>query len=118
MACLHWINACIPYFPRKSDTQGTNNDELCDILNLAKKPEWTIKMLEANQDPYNYDLHGLMEYHKQLKTVTSISAKHSSAMQDKTSKASEKSRKRKNGNGEAQSSKQKGDSSNKQPFKK
>lgn len=62
MACLHPINDCIPYFPRKSDPQSKLNcrrlpgDELCDILKLAKKPEWTIKQLEANQDPYDYDL--------------------------------------------------------------
>jgi hypothetical protein len=68
IARLHRINACIPYFPRKTDTQGIKyckgllDDELCDILNLAKKPEWTMKMLEANQDAYDYYLHGLTEY--------------------------------------------------------
>jgi hypothetical protein len=45
MACLNRINACIPYFPRKLDTQGTKDccclpdNKLCNILNLAKKPE-------------------------------------------------------------------------------
>jgi hypothetical protein len=123
MARLHRINACIPYFPRKFDTQGTldcrrlPDDELCDILNLAKKPEWTIKMLEGNQDPYDYDLHGLTEYLERLETATSISAKHTSAMKDETSKSADKSRKRKNGNGEARSS-NRGDNGNNQPFKK
>jgi hypothetical protein len=92
MARLQGINACILYFPRKTDTQGIKyckrlpNDELCDILNLAKKPEWTIKMLEANQDAYDYDLHGLTEYLERLETATSISAKHNSTMHDETSK--------------------------------
>jgi hypothetical protein len=105
MARLHRINACIPYFPRKTDTQGIKyckrlpDDKLCDILNLAKKPEWTIKMLEANQDAYDYDLHGLTEYLERLETATSISAKYNSTTHDETSKASDKSRKRKNGNG-------------------
>jgi hypothetical protein len=132
MARLHRINACIPYFPRKSDTQGIKyckglpDDELCDILNLAKKPEWTVKMLEANQDAYDYDLHGLTEYLERLETATAISAKHSSPKHDKTSKATEKSRKRKNGNGhgngngnsESRSFKRTGNSNNNQPFKK
>jgi hypothetical protein len=128
MACLHRINACIPYFSRKTDTQGIKyckrlpDDELCDILNLAKKPEWTIKMLEASQDAYDYDLHGLTEYLERLETATSISAKHNSTTHDETSKASDKSRKRKkgkgNGNGESRSFKRNGDSNNNQPFKK
>jgi competence protein ComGC len=71
------------------------DDKLCDMLNLAKKLEWTIKMLEANQDAYDYDLHGLTEYLERLKTATSISAKHNSTTHDETSKASDKSRKRK-----------------------
>jgi hypothetical protein len=106
MARLHRINACIPYFPRKSDTQGVKyckrlpDDELCNILNLAKKPEWTVKMLEANQDAYDYDLHGLTKYLEQLETATAISDKHSSRnKQDETPKSSKKSRKRKDGNG-------------------
>jgi hypothetical protein len=101
MARLHRINACIPYFPRKTNTQGIKyckrlpDDKLCDILNLAKKPEWTIKMLGANQDAYDYDLHGLTEYLKRLETATTISNKHNSTTHDDTSKASDKSRKRK-----------------------
>ena len=131
MARLHRINACIPYFPRKSDANGVKyckrlpDDELCDILNLAKKPEWTVKMLEANQDAYDYDLHGLTEYLERLETATAISSKNSSPKQDETSRGSDKSRKRKNsnsngngnGNGESRSFKRNGDSNN-QPFKK
>jgi hypothetical protein len=67
------INACIPcYFPRKTGINGKVDchqlldDELCDILNLAKKPNWTITMLKANQDPYDYYLHCLNEYLKKL----------------------------------------------------
>ena len=58
--------------------------------------EWTIKMLEANQDPYDYDLHGLTEYLERLETATAITAKHSSTVKDDKSNYS---RKRKNGNG-------------------
>jgi preprotein translocase subunit Sss1 len=81
MAPLHRINACIPYFPRKSDTQGIKyckrlpDNKLCDILNLAKKPEWTIKMLEANQDAYDYDPHGLSEYLKRLCDILNLAKK-------------------------------------------
>ncbi len=133
MARLHRINACIPYFPRKSDANGVKyckrlpDDELCDILNLAKKPEWTVKMLEANQDAYDYDLHGLTEYLERLETATAISSKNSSPKQDERSRGSDKYRKRKNGNGngngngnvngESRSFKRNGDSNN-QPFKK
>jgi hypothetical protein len=74
-------------------------------------------MLEANQDPYDYDLHGLPEYLEQLKRATSISAKHTSAMKDKTFKSADKLRKCNNGNGEAWSSNS-SHSSNNQPFKK
>jgi hypothetical protein len=74
-------------------------------------------MLKANQDPYNYDPHGLTEYLKRLETATSISAKHTSAMKDKRFKSADKTRKRKKGNGKAPSSNC-GDSSNNQPFKK
>jgi hypothetical protein len=79
-------------------------------------------MLEAYQDAYDYDLHGLTEYLDRLETATSISAKHTSTTHDETLKASDKSRKRKNGNGnsngESRSFKRTGDSKNNQPFKK
>jgi hypothetical protein len=123
MARLHRINACIPYFPRKADTQGKldcrrlPDDELCAILNLAKKPEWSIKMLEADKDPYDYDLHGLSDYLERLETAHNISAKRSVTNHDETSKNNDKSRKRKNGNGEARSA-SRGDPSNNPPFKK
>jgi hypothetical protein len=93
-------------------------------LNLAKKPEWTVKILEANQDAYDYDLHGLNEYLERLETVTAISAKHSLPKHDKMSIASVKSHKRKNGNGhgngnsESRLFKRTGNSNNNQPFKK
>ena len=123
MARLHRINACIPYFPRKTDTQGKldcrrlPDDELCAILNLAKKPEWSIKMLEADKDPYDYDLHGLSDYLERLETAHNISAKRSVTNHDEMSKNNDKSRKRKNGNGEARSA-SRGDPSNNPPFKK
>jgi hypothetical protein len=123
MARLHRINACIPYFPRKADTQGKldcrrlPDDELCAILNLAKKPEWSIKMLEADKDPYDYDLHGLSDYLERLETAHNISAKRSVTNHDEMSKNNDKSRKRKNGNGEARSA-SRGDPSNNPPFKK
>ena len=60
---------------------------------------FVLAMLEANQDAYDYDLHGLTEYLERLETATSISAKHNSTTHEETSKASDKSRKRKNGNG-------------------
>ena len=57
-------------------------DELCDILNLAKKPEWTIRMLEANQDPYDFDLQELTEYLERLETASSIFDRRDRAIKD------------------------------------
>jgi len=120
MARLHRINACIPYFPRKNGVNGRvvctrlPDDELCDILNLAKKPEWTIKMLEANQDPYDYDLHGLTEYLERLETATAIQAKNASTTKKDDNNNSNSKRKRNNGNGNGKSS----TNDNNQPYKK
>jgi hypothetical protein len=88
IARVHRINSCIPYFPRKNGKKGLRNckklgeDELCDILNLAKKPEWTIRMLEANQDPYDFDLQELTEYLERLETASSIFDRRDRAIKD------------------------------------
>ena len=47
-------------------------DQLWDIVNIAKKPEWTIKMMEANQDPYNLDQKGLIEHLECSEVVDNI----------------------------------------------
>jgi hypothetical protein len=78
MARLYQINAFIPSFLRKTGASGKvdwrqlPDDELCNILNLPKNPESTIKMLKANQDPYDYDLHGLPKYIKWFENVVAI----------------------------------------------
>jgi hypothetical protein len=38
------------------------DDQLCNIINLAKKTGWTLKMMEANVDPYDLGLHDLLDY--------------------------------------------------------
>jgi hypothetical protein len=55
-----------------------------------------VKMLEANQDPSDYDLIGLTEYLERLETATAITAKYSAVMNDENSK---RSRERTNENG-------------------
>jgi hypothetical protein len=76
------------------------DDEFCDILNLAKKPEWAINMLEANQDPYDYDVQGLTEYLKRLETVTLICAALL-GNEGRNVQSIQKGMQKKNGNGEA-----------------
>jgi hypothetical protein len=60
------MNDYLLYFP--TIEQNDNNFkqcqvlgeyQLCDIINLAKKTEWTLKMMEANVDPYDLGLHDL-----------------------------------------------------------
>jgi hypothetical protein len=53
-------------------------------------------MLEANQDPCNYDLHDLTEYLERLEGATAIHVQHSAIIRYETSKHTSK---RKNGNG-------------------
>ena len=101
IARVHRIHSCIPYFPRKNGKKRIvgckklGEDELCDILNLAKKPEWMIRMLEANQDPYDFDLQELAEYLERLKTASSIFDRRDHAIKDVGSK---KKRKANDGN--------------------
>jgi hypothetical protein len=49
------------------------DDQLCNIINLAKKPEWSLKMMEANVDPYDLGLHDLvLNYLERLELVDSL----------------------------------------------
>jgi hypothetical protein len=43
-------------------------------------------MPEANQDPYDCNLHGLPEYHERLETATAIHVKDSAIIRYETSK--------------------------------
>ncbi len=76
---LNRMNDYLQYFPTIDATNGNLNqcqvlgdDQLCDIINLAKKPEWTLKMMEANVDPYDLDLHDLLDYLERLELVDSL----------------------------------------------
>jgi hypothetical protein len=55
--------------------KALSDDQLCDIVNLAKKSEWTLKMMEANLDPYDPNLHNLLDYLEQLELVNSLTKK-------------------------------------------
>ena len=76
---LNRMNDYLQYFPTIETATGNLNqcqvlgdDQLCDIINLAKKPEWTLKMMEANVDPYDLDLHDLLDYLERLELVNSL----------------------------------------------
>jgi hypothetical protein len=38
------------------DYQVLGDDQMCGIINLAKKPEWTLQMMEANVDHYDLNI--------------------------------------------------------------
>ena len=76
---LNRMSDYLQYFPTIETATGNLNqcqvlgdDQLCDIINLAKKPEWTLKMMEANVDPYDLDLHDLLDYLERLELVNSL----------------------------------------------
>jgi hypothetical protein len=52
-----------------------SDDQLCDIIKLAKKPKGTLKMMEANVDPYDLDLHDLLDYLERLELADSLTKK-------------------------------------------
>jgi hypothetical protein len=79
---LNQINNYLIYFPNIQRHNGNykqcdalSDDQLCDIINLAKKPKWTLKMMEANVDPYDLDLHDLLDYLERLELVDSLTKK-------------------------------------------
>jgi hypothetical protein len=39
---------------------------------LAKKPEWPLKMMEVNVDPYDLDLHDILDNFERLELVDSL----------------------------------------------
>jgi hypothetical protein len=73
------INDYLIYFPNIQRHNGNYNalsdDQLCNIINLAKKPKWTLKMMEANVNPYDLDLHDLLDYLERLELVDSLTKK-------------------------------------------
>jgi hypothetical protein len=75
-------NEYLIYFPNIQQHNGNykqsealSDNQLCDIINLAKKPKWTLKMMEAYVDPYDLDLHDLLDYLEQLELVDSLTKK-------------------------------------------
>ena len=70
------MNQFLPYFPMirsglgndvvYADPRSLTEDQVCDVLNLAKKSTWTEKMMESNADPYDMDLQELVEYLERL----------------------------------------------------
>jgi hypothetical protein len=54
---LNCMNNYLLYFPtieqndnKFNQCQVLRDDQQCSIINLAKKPGWTLKMMEANVD--------------------------------------------------------------------
>jgi hypothetical protein len=73
-----------------------NDHFLCHIINLAKKPEWTLKMMEANVDPYDLNLHGILDDLERLGLADSLLKKpqqENQMAQKGQEKTQEKSRK-------------------------
>jgi hypothetical protein len=67
------------YFPMIKQHDGLwkrcqvlDDDHLCQMINQAKKPEWTLKMMEANVDPYDLNLHGILDYLERLGLANSL----------------------------------------------
>jgi hypothetical protein len=85
---LNGINDFLTYFPNIKQHNGNykqcralSDDQLCDIINLGKKPKWILKMMEANINPYELDPHYLLDYLEQLELVDSLTKKAQQSMQ-------------------------------------
>jgi hypothetical protein len=70
------MNDYLLYFP--TIEQNDNKFKQCQLLgddqpwdNLTKN-EWTLKMMEANVDPYDLGLHDLLDYLERLEIVDSL----------------------------------------------
>jgi hypothetical protein len=79
---LNYMNDYLLYFPTIEQNDNKFNqchvlgdDQLCNIISIAKKPEWTLKMMEANVDPYGLGLHDLLDYLERLELVNSLKNK-------------------------------------------
>jgi hypothetical protein len=79
---LNQNNDYLIYFPNIHGHNGNykqcealSNDQLGDIINLTKKFEWTLKMMEANVGPYDLDLHNLLDYLERLELIDSLTKK-------------------------------------------
>lgn len=80
------MNQFLPYFPLiksgegyeviYSERRSLTKDQVCDVLNLAKKSTWTEKMMESNKDPYDMKLQELVEYLERLELVENLGAKN------------------------------------------
>ena len=76
------MNQFLPHFPLIRGVNGAKvifkdptmlpDNQICDILNLAKKSTWTEKMMESNADPYDMDLQELVEYLERLEIVENL----------------------------------------------
>lgn len=65
------LNRMLPFFPPKEDWKAKpkilDDDELCDILDSAKKPEWHITMMSQGRRPHSFDtFEEAQQYYKQL----------------------------------------------------
>jgi hypothetical protein len=52
--------------------QVLGDDQLRDIINLAKKSEWTLKLMEGNVDLYNLNLNHILIYLERLGLVDEL----------------------------------------------
>ena len=67
---LEKMNGMLPYFPvfdDANDPAKLDDDELCDILDSAKKPEWHITMMSQGMRPHSFEsFENAKTYYKQL----------------------------------------------------
>jgi hypothetical protein len=68
---LEKMNRMLPYFPLAhddaNDPEELDDDELCDILDSAKKPEWHVTMMSQGMRPHSFEsFEQAKTYYKQL----------------------------------------------------
>lgn len=68
---LEKMNRMLQFFPPVSDDAANQvvfeDDELCDILDSAKKPEWHVIMMSQGMRPHSFDSFAQARvYYKQL----------------------------------------------------
>jgi hypothetical protein len=76
------LNNFLPCFPTIKQEDGLLKeyailiaDQLCNIVNLLKKPKWTQMMMEASIDPYNLNLQALPHYLERVELINNLHEK-------------------------------------------
>lgn len=100
---LSKINRMLTYFPFTDDDERENpskldDDELCDILDSAKKPEWHLLMMSQGKRPHSFESYDEAKmYYKQLYNAEQFQKRLSgNEKKPKDTKAGKSKRKRQN----------------------